>query len=170
VDVTDVTQARKASHGSPVDADPGAYARIQRTWQTGDRVEVDLPMTPRLMEANPLVEETRNEVAVFRGPVLYCLESVDLPAGVRVEEVMLPQDIVWSVAEGPAAINPASVLRGRALRLVRPEWADTPWYSNTLYRRVDRRTPESVRITLIPYHTWSNRGESEMTVFLPVDW
>ena len=34
-------------------------------------------MPVALIEANPLVEENRNQVAVKRGPVVYCLESVD---------------------------------------------------------------------------------------------
>ena len=38
-------------------------------------------MPVRLMEANPLVEEDLNQVAVQRGPVVYCLESPDLPPG-----------------------------------------------------------------------------------------
>ena len=48
-------------------------------WKKGDKIELVLPMEAKLIEANPLVEETRNQVAVKRGPVVYCLESIDLP-------------------------------------------------------------------------------------------
>jgi len=34
-------------------------------------------MTVKMIEANPLAEEIRNQVAVKRGPIVYCLESVD---------------------------------------------------------------------------------------------
>ena len=44
------------------------------------------PMPARLMESHPLVEETRGQVAVARGPLVYCLESPDLPEGIRVGE------------------------------------------------------------------------------------
>ena len=37
-------------------------------------------MPVRLMEAHPLVEEARNQIAVQRGPIVYCLESIDLAA------------------------------------------------------------------------------------------
>ena len=53
-------------------------------------VELDLPMPARLIEANPLVEETRNQVAIERGPIVYCLESPDLPKGVRVRTWRFP--------------------------------------------------------------------------------
>ena len=56
------------------------YVEMRRTWTAGDVVELDLPMPVRLVEANPYVEETRNHVAVMRGPLVYCLESTDLPA------------------------------------------------------------------------------------------
>ena len=66
---------------------PGTYAEVPREWQDGDVVELSLPMQPRLMMAHPLVEECRNQVAVMRGPMLYCLESHDLPTGVPTHEV-----------------------------------------------------------------------------------
>ena len=59
---------------------------MRRAWAAGDVVELTLPMKPRLVEAHPLVEEARNQVAVMRGPLVYCLESIDLPKGVRVSD------------------------------------------------------------------------------------
>lgn len=64
-----------------VEAAPGGYAVLRRHSSQGDDVELTLPMQPRLFQANPLIEETRGQVAVMRGPVVYCLESVDLPEG-----------------------------------------------------------------------------------------
>ena len=34
----------------------------------------------------------------MRGPLVYCLESPDLPAGVRVDEVRLPRERAWKRA------------------------------------------------------------------------
>src|SRR5207249_3861383 len=70
-------------------AQPGTFHEVRKTWKAGDVVELDLPMPVRLIEANPYVEETRNQVAVMRGPIVYCLESTDLPAGVRLLDVSL---------------------------------------------------------------------------------
>jgi len=68
---------------------PGTYAEVNRVWKAGDKIELNLPMEAELMEANPLVEETRNQVAVKRGPVVYCLESADLPQGEKIFNVAL---------------------------------------------------------------------------------
>ncbi|MDO6425214.1 glycoside hydrolase family 127 protein, partial [Saccharophagus degradans] len=58
---------------------PGTYATINRNWKKGDVITLDMPMDIKLLEGNPLIEEVRNQAAVKRGPVVYCVESPDLP-------------------------------------------------------------------------------------------
>ena len=70
--------------------EPVSFFQIHRQWSADDVVELDLPMPVRLVEANPLVEESRNHVAVVRGPIVYCLEAADLPKDMRVSDVHLP--------------------------------------------------------------------------------
>src|SRR5262249_59650323 len=70
---------------------PGSYAEVRRKWKAGDVVELNLPMPAILLQAHPLVEEDRNHVAVKRGPVVYCLESNDLPEGVKLLSVAVPR-------------------------------------------------------------------------------
>lgn len=62
-------------NGKPVDADlsAGKYAEVNRVWKKGDVVELNLAMTVKLMESNPLVEETRNQTVVKRGPLFTVL-------------------------------------------------------------------------------------------------
>src|SRR5207247_4034731 len=73
-------------NGKPLQAQAGAngYLAIARPWREGDRVELDLPMTPALLVSHPRVEATRGCVAIARGPVVYCLEACDQEAGVDV--------------------------------------------------------------------------------------
>src|SRR5581483_7912863 len=85
--------AALAVNGKPVLVTAGRYAEVRRVWAGDDVVELTLPMRPRLVEAHPLVEEARNQVAVMRGPLVYCLESTDLPKGVGVQSVALPRDV-----------------------------------------------------------------------------
>jgi DUF1680 family protein len=68
----------------------GEYLEINQKWVAGDVIELDLPMHTTLMEANPLVEETRNQVAVKRGPIIYCIESADLAGGKSIFDVIIP--------------------------------------------------------------------------------
>ena len=42
---------------------------------------MDMPV--KLLEANPLAEEIRNQVVVKRGPLVYCLESMDIEMCIR---------------------------------------------------------------------------------------
>ena len=51
---------------------PGQYFKIKRNWAAGDEIELNLPLPVRLLEAHPMVEESRNHLAVMRGPGVYC--------------------------------------------------------------------------------------------------
>ena len=46
---------------------PGSFASVHRQWSTGDRVEVDLPMTMRLEPVDPQHPQT---VALLFGPLV----------------------------------------------------------------------------------------------------
>jgi DUF1680 family protein len=46
------------------------------------------------------------------------------------------------------------------------EFAKGDW-SNKLYRPAGRQPPDKITARLIPYYAWSNRGPSEMSVWLP---
>ena len=139
----------------------GAYAEMRRAWAAGDTVELNLPMEPRLVEANPVVEETRNQVAVMRGPMVYCLESPDLPAGVKFDEVAIPSDIRLRSRFDRELLGGVTVLEGRAKLAHEEDW------SGLLYRAL-RPASGSVDVKLIPYYAWANRGVSYMTVWMPV--
>jgi DUF1680 family protein len=53
------------------------YAVISRTWQTGDTVELNLPMPIERVHADPRVKANVGRVALQRGPVVYCIEAAD---------------------------------------------------------------------------------------------
>jgi DUF1680 family protein len=149
-------------NGSPIAEAPqaGTFCEIRRKWSAGDVVELELPMPPRLVEANPFVEEARNQAAVVSGPIVYCLESVDLPNGVRVSDVFLPRDMKLTPQRDES--SPFVALRGRALALPAGKWSDD------LYREVAATPARPIDVLFVPYFAWDNRGESEMTVFLPL--
>jgi hypothetical protein len=139
---------------------PGSYFEVRRVWRAGDVVDLNMEMEPRLIEANPLVEETLNQVAVQRGPVVYCLETTDLPRGVRVMDVTMPQDVVLRARYDERLLGGVAVLEGQAR--VR---AETNW-DKQLYREVQPMAAKSINVRLIPYFVWGDRGASEMTVWM----
>ncbi|MHC4510330.1 MAG: glycoside hydrolase family 127 protein, partial [Planctomycetota bacterium] len=64
---------------SALACDPGTYCEIRRRWKQGDRVEIEFAMPVRVVHANPRVRENAGRAAIQRGPLIYCLESVDHP-------------------------------------------------------------------------------------------
>jgi DUF1680 family protein len=138
------------------------YHEIRRTWSKGDRIELILPMTAKLIEAHPLVEEARNQVAVRRGPIVYCLESTDLPKGVDIAEVVLSPTVNLRSHFKRDQLGGVTVLKGQARHLEGGDWG------KALYRDVSGTKSKQVDIRLIPYYAWANRGDSEMTVWIPL--
>jgi uncharacterized protein len=150
-------------NGKPVDVAlvPGTYAKIERNWKTGDEIVLNLPMQPTLIASNPLLEESLNQVAVKRGPLVYCLESVDVPDGVRVRDIRLKPDARFT--ESISSVEGGLVkLHTRALAANSIKWG------NTLYQEYKTPRFKPVDIQLIPYFYWHNRGLSEMTVWMPL--
>ncbi len=141
---------------------PGEFARIEREWQTGDVVELALPMEPRLVQAHPSVESAAGQVAIVRGPVVYCLESADLPDGVPIHEVAIPRDIALTARWDAELLGGVVVLEGEALRRRGPDW------EGRLYADLPALDCEPLPLLLIPYYAWLNRGPSEMRVWLPL--
>jgi DUF1680 family protein len=140
----------------------GAYLALKRSWASGDRVVLDFPMDARLMVGHPKIEETRAQVAVMRGPVLYTLEAIDLPQGVRIEDVIIPSDMALEPVYKSNHLGGVTVLQGTAQTLALPDW------QGALYQPLAQPTFKECPLTLIPYYTWANRGPSKMSVWLPV--
>ncbi len=149
-------------NGKAEDATAGKYAEMRRMWATGDVVTLTMPMSPRLMEAHPLVEEARNQVAVARGPLVYCLESPDLPPGASVPRVAMPADIKLTARHDRKLHGGVTVVDGTAELTAEQAWVDEQC------REVKPTAAKPVEVKFIPYFAWANRGKSEMTVWLPL--
>jgi len=67
----------------PADIDTvKGYVALTRTWKQGDEVELVLPMAVRKVVPNIQITELTGKVAIERGPLVYCAEQADNPAGV----------------------------------------------------------------------------------------
>ena len=140
----------------------GKYAAVKRKWNKGDLLELILEMPVTMIEANPLVEETRNQVAVKRGPVVYCLESVDLDKKNSVFAVGLASNATFTPSMERIGNSEVITLKTKAKKISDGDWNDK------LYKEVPKQPAAEVNIKLIPYYAWGNRGHSEMSVWLPV--
>jgi DUF1680 family protein len=48
------------------------------------------------------------------------------------------------------------------------ELIDNTGWNDQLYKEISTNQPKTIKIKLIPYFAWNNRGHSEMTVWLPI--
>lgn len=140
---------------------PGTYAELSGNWKNGDQIELNLPMEARLIEANPLVEEVHNQVAVKRGPVVYCIESADIPANRKIFDYTIPVGTQFTPKAVIVANSRIFALEGDVELTPNESWA------GQLYRPVNTKK-EKVHLQLIPYYAWDNRGKGDMSVWIPV--
>jgi hypothetical protein len=143
---------------------PGSYLALTRPWKPGDTVDLELPLPARMIAANPLVESTVNQAAVMRGPIVYCLESPDLPEQVTLQDVRLPRGPAFDVVSLPAPLDRVRGLRCEVSLRPGPSANRTA----PLYVPVGEAPARRERVTLIPYFAWNNRGEPHMRVWLPL--
>jgi len=165
------TAATIAINGNAVEQEcqPGTYVELRREWTPGDKIHLKFPMDARLIEGHPRIEQVLNQVAIMRGPVVYCLESVDLPDDIDVDDIVIPGNINFNVQYESGVLDGVAVLKGEALvRKIDVEW------KNKLYRIIKQTNLEPVVIQLIPYYAWNNRhsssgkaGVPQMTVWMP---
>ena len=144
-------------NGEPADLD------ITRKWKKDDVIEVNFDMRPRLIEANPLVEEAKNQIAIQRGPIVYCLEGEDIEGGYRINDIAIPADILFTEQKMTISGHEMTVLEGEVV-LVNQE----KWDNQTLYREIHPTSKKKVKIRLIPYYAWDNRGIQDMSLWLPL--
>jgi DUF1680 family protein len=115
------------------------HVRLDGPWKHKNRIQLDLPVEIRLLRSDPRARGNRGRVALTRGPLVYCAESVD---------------------------NPGVAVPGACLDLSRPleAVASAPHFSGA--RAMRGFTPEGTPLTFIPYYAWGNRGPSSMEVWV----
>jgi DUF1680 family protein len=143
----------------PVRVEKG-YARINRRWERGDKMELTLPMPVERIEANPKVRQNAGRVALQRGPVVYCLEETD--NGKDLNDLILPRAAKLTAKFEPRLLGGVVTIAGKAQRRDPAKW------KNELYRPV--ATPlKPVPIKAVPYAVWGNRRPGEMIVWIQTD-
>jgi DUF1680 family protein len=148
-------------NGKPEKSDVvDGYATIRREWRTGDEVTLGLPMPVVCLESHPLVEETRGQLTIKRGPIVYCLESADLPEGVAVGQVRLDPHADFAVHYDDDLLDGVAVIEADL-----PVVESLPW--NSLYRPANETATRTIRAKFVPYYAWGNRGKGEMSVWIP---
>lgn len=99
-------RARAALNGEEVPI-VGDILTMRRTFRPGDEIVLDLDVAPRFTVSDTRIDAVRGTVAVERGPLVLCLESVDLPEGTPFADVRVDP-----------RVDPRSTARGASVALV----------------------------------------------------
>jgi DUF1680 family protein len=126
------------------------YARVHRRWQPGDVVELTMEMPVRRVKAHPKIEADVDRVALTRGPIVYCVESVDNGDGVR--NLAVPSQSPFTSEFRKDLLGGVVVVRGPAVGLHRAKGGGV------------EETP--MELVAVPYYVNCNRQASEMLVWL----
>jgi DUF1680 family protein len=128
----------KQTTASDYDPRVGWFTHIDRTWSTGDILEFNFDTSIKLRHAHPKVKGHKGKVALTRGPLVYCLESVDNPSVDIFTAQLYPSTLSEEFV--PNLLDGCVVLHGK--------------------------TMDGKPLKFIPYFLWANRGESQMTVWV----
>lgn len=135
-------------NGAPaqVKCAPGTWARIDRTWTTGDRVEITIPLRLRMQAVDT---QHPHRIAVVRGPVALVQDG-----GVHEPVFRLPyndEDLnKWLVPdqEGPGVFRVVPPDGKRVMAKFRPFYAVGPDYYYRMYFDLDS----------LPVYLWQYQG------------
>jgi uncharacterized protein len=132
-------------NGEKTKATPGedGYVHLDRSWKSGDVLELDLPMSVQRVYANEKVEADQGKVTLMRGPLVYCLEAADQP-DLDLTKLVLPRNTEMTAKYQTNLLGGITVLEGAL------EIADKG----------------KVNLTAIPYYAWQNRTSGAMTVWI----
>ncbi|MCL5065930.1 MAG: glycoside hydrolase family 127 protein [Firmicutes bacterium] len=159
--IPDWAEAMEVSINGQVTDGPitDGYLALTRRWRPGDRVRLVLPMLVRPIYAHPGVRSIGAEVALARGPIVYCFESVD--NGSNLGALFVDSTPSHWVAEWEDDIA------GGVVALKGPGQRATPQAGDPLYHHQPWPV-EDTRLRAIPYYAWGNRGVGEMRVWMHI--
>jgi hypothetical protein len=127
------------STASGYDPRQAEYESISQVWSPGgETLEFSFDTSIRLRRAHPKVKGHAGKVAVTRGPLVYCLESVDNPGvdifAAQLDTTSLHDEFI------PDLMGGCVIIRGQTI--------------------------DGKPLKFIPYFLWGNRGESQMVVWV----
>ena len=151
----------------PVVRGDGRFS-VERVWSPGDQLEIEMAMPPRITLPDARIDAVRGCVALERGPLVYCLEGADLPAGAHIDALELDptgERSLSSVAGLPDEV-PAIEFEGRVRDADSQAQRDWPYADAA--ENAEPAPDAPTRLRAIPYFTWANRQPGPMRVWLPV--
>jgi DUF1680 family protein len=141
------------------------FVAAQRRWTAGERVTLRLDVSARLTRPDEHIDAVRGCAAIERGPIVYCLEQVDVPEETPLMDLrLLPDPGAWQEEpDGPLGL-PAIRVPVTVAATTDPVWP----YGATAARDTAVATAAALSVAAIPYFAWANRKPGAMRVWVPL--
>lgn len=130
---------------------------LDRTWNSGDTVLLELELQPHFVFANPAIHADSGKLALMRGPEVYCLEETD--NGPDLTSIFVGPNAPIEETWEPDLLGGTTVLSFDAMRL-------TAGSENNASVSTTPPVFHPVRLKAIPYGSWGNRQTGEMLVWM----
>ncbi|MHA1148782.1 MAG: glycoside hydrolase family 127 protein [Promethearchaeota archaeon] len=118
---------------------PSTYFEIEREWTDQDQISLLFSMEPTLLYADPHVKKNKGKVAIYNGPVIYCMEQRD-NKDFNVLKAKIAKDPEFELFYDPTLLGGINLIKGKL--------------------------STGKKFTAIPYHTWLNRGPNKMIMWI----
>lgn len=122
-----------------------------------EEISMEYTMPVRFLRGNAKIRETAGQVALIRGPVVYCLEETDNGRDLH----LLRADLSGEIREKEEKLCEESVIT-----IFTKGFRENYQESEELYLNEEDTPLLPVDLKWIPYYTWANRGENEMRVWV----
>lgn len=132
------------------------YLYLTSSYEPNSTIVLDFPMPVEEIEANPKLTYDCGKIVLKRGPVVYCVESIDNAFNIFDLSVAAKLE----TTEDFISIQGRKVIAIKGNGIVRRENCET-----RLYYKYDPAFTE-VEFTAVPYFAWANRGKADMCVWL----
>ncbi len=140
-----------------------SYLPLRSDWKQGDLITIEFAMEPRILLAHPMIEECTHQVAVMRGPLVYCSEQVDHPK-TNWASLGLRQNARFTTV--------TRTIGGESMLCLQTHdgvaYQSLNWDDHSLYQEATDLIAEPTTLSLIPYYAWDNRGLGGMKIWHPL--
>ncbi len=144
-------------NGESYTATAGAdgYVAITRTWNNGDVIGINFPMSVEFVRNGDVIPQNKGLVAITRGPITYCAEQKD--SSTDLDLICVNEDSTFTTQ------FVTNFISDNTYRTAKLQVLNVTAHNIIDYQKGSNKT---INFKMIPYLAWSNRGADGMKVYL----
>jgi hypothetical protein len=96
------------------------YITINRKWEKGEIIEMNLPMEVKKVVANEKVEDNKGKMSLEYGPIVYAIEEIDNPTAF--DKITINANDIFKVTKEPTLLEGVNTIKTKNFKAI-------PYYS-----------------------------------------